>query len=384
MNKPICNVHIHTFNVQYVPERFVGKITPRLQRHSNSFGLKRVLRLLSRTPWLRKYAAFLKVGLKASQHKIFHDLRENEGYPTGTRFVVLPINFKYMGAGNIDGLSYEQQLLDLTKVTASAKGTLLPFVFTDPRMGSAEENRDFVKMYIEEKGFKGIKLYPALGYYPYDPRLELVYKYAEKNNLPIMTHCSSTGVYYKDPDNIPVDFTNPETFNKQQIDPFTKKPRNYLFPFKPLRFRKKKYLEKYADNFLNPVNYTDVLERFKELKICFAHFGLDNDQYKGKIKLPWHDNIKTLMKKYKNVYTDISYSLHYEKVRNKFAGYMTDDEINNKILYGTDYFMTMQEQKSAKTEGELFQKTQTAFGRNFLKIAQANIDNYLTSEFYEY
>ncbi len=395
MSKPICNVHVHTFNAQYVPNNFVGQffnifpklLTRILKGKRSGKALVAILNKLPRNAEMRKYVAFLKVGIKESQYKIFNDLRYQEGYPDGTRFAVLPLNFKYMGAGKVS-VPYEQQLNELIRVAASSNGSLLPYVYIDPRMGTAEQNRDFVKKYIEEKGFVGIKLYPALGYYPYDERLELVYEYAAANDIPIMTHCSSTGVFYNDRKCIPGDFLDSTSFNPQTHDVIWRGERQYQYPFPPInpktkkKYKKKLWMSRFADNFLDPVNYTDALEKWPNLKICFAHFGLDNDQYDKKIELKWHEYIVELMRKYDNVYTDISYSLHYETVREKFHDYMTDPVLSKKILYGTDFFMTLQE---VPTEQDLFLKTQKTFGSiDFQKIAQINMEGYLGSGFYEY
>ena len=38
---------------------------------------------------------------------------------------------------------------------------------------------------------------PALGYYPFDPLLLPLWKYAEQNNLPILTHCVRGPMYYR-------------------------------------------------------------------------------------------------------------------------------------------------------------------------------------------
>lgn len=391
MEKPICNVHTHTFNAQYVPSDFVGQFIPVLSKLLTRTLKKKkparwLIRILERLPngnQLKKFVAFLRIGVKESQYKIFHDLRNNEGYPKDTRFVVLPLNFEYMGAGKVS-VPYIHQLNDLIKVTAGSKGTLLPFVYIDPRMGTAEENLEFVKLYVEKKGFVGIKLYPALGYYPYDPRLELVYEYAENMQLPILTHCSSTGVFYNDKNNIPDEFVNSQSFNQLSDDILSdeNKKREYKFQFPPEGVRNKNHMARFADNFLLPVNYTDILEKYKQLKICFAHFGLDNEQHDKKgFKLSWHQDIKKLIQMYPNVYTDISYSLHYEDVRNDFAAYMKDNKLNQRILYGTDFFMTLQE---VNTEKELYLKTIDSFGADFELIARNNITHYLTSKVYTY
>jgi len=53
-------------------------------------------------------------------------------------------------------------LEDLFELKLKYPSQCFPFVAIDPRSGTAIENRDFVKRYMD-RGFSGIKLYPALG-----------------------------------------------------------------------------------------------------------------------------------------------------------------------------------------------------------------------------
>ena len=50
--------------------------------------------------------------------------------------------------------------------------------------------------------FRGVKIYPNLGYYPYDKneatlkeRLKEVYQICVQQNVPVMTHCNTGGMY---------------------------------------------------------------------------------------------------------------------------------------------------------------------------------------------
>jgi hypothetical protein len=38
---------------------------------------------------------------------------------------------------------------------------------------------DLVKKHIEERGFQGIKVYPPVGFYPFDKNLHPILEYAE-------------------------------------------------------------------------------------------------------------------------------------------------------------------------------------------------------------
>lgn len=143
-------------------------------------------------------------------------------YPKGTGFVVLPMDMDYMDAHSSKS-RYRDQMKSLAAVKAmpSNKDILYPFIFADPRrMVNAKDELDhragdkdyftwtsqngkvtlgdcFMKDYIEGYGFSGIKIYPALGYYPFDEKLLPLWKYAADNNIPIMTHCIRGTIFYR-------------------------------------------------------------------------------------------------------------------------------------------------------------------------------------------
>lgn len=131
-------------------------------------------------------------------------------YPKGTGFVVLPMDLEYMDAG-LPKESYADQMSKLARIKSGKSIPIYPFVFVDPRRIAADPNffnykvinkkvvlEDcFIKEYIEKKKFSGFKIYPALGYYPFDPLLLPLWKYAQQQNLPIMTHCVRGPMYYR-------------------------------------------------------------------------------------------------------------------------------------------------------------------------------------------
>jgi uncharacterized protein len=364
------NCHSHTFNARYVPKKFlaiemderaaviVGRLmkTPVLN--------KATVAIISRLgPNYRKYAGFLSVGIKKTQDMVFEEMQK--AYPKGTRIVALPLNFQFMGAGELD-VNYEQQLDDLLQVRAKNPNECLPFVFIDPRMGTAQQNRAFVEKYLN-RGFVGIKLYPSLGYYPYDPRLEEVYRFAEEKEVPIMVHCSKGGIFYNG-EELEYEHLHPQTFNSKfppRISGDNKTPR-----------------DKFKDNFLQPYNYEAVLDKFPRLKICFAHYGGDSElELQIKNKPNWYAELKDLMKRYENVYVDISYTLHEAKYREKFLNDLSDPVLRNRIMYGTDFFMTLREDNV--TERDLYTDTLKHFGNdNFQQIAVTNVEKYLKSPYY--
>jgi len=80
---------------------------------------------------------------------------------------------------------------------------LLPFLFLDPRRIAATRNNtskhknyeNYAKHLLRSQQFDGIKLYPALGYYPFDKNLIEMYLFAQENEIPIITHCIEGTVF---------------------------------------------------------------------------------------------------------------------------------------------------------------------------------------------
>lgn len=397
----IYNCHIHVFNARYVPEYFLYGMAegmPKKTAKTVGIALKTpvlkylVIEALQRfgTPSQKRFIEFLRIGVQRTQDTLFENVMAN--YPAGTRAVVLPLNFRYMGAGE-EGIRYEQQLDGLIEVKKKNPDTCLPFVCIDPRMGTPAQNRDFVKKYIE-KGFKGIKLYPSLGYYPYDPGLELVYQYAVQNNLPVMTHCSRGGIYYNDAHSV------------QQLHSISMNPQVHTILHEPGTAPKKREYnyttcatKDFKNNFLDPENYVDVLLKFPSLKICLAHFGGDLGELEVRVNNPnawtWYDKVKALINdpRFPNVFADISYSLYSKKNMALFKQDLYLDplaapdaqarqqHLRSRILFGTDFFMTLQEDKV--TEFGLHSETMQFLGvPDFMQIANTNPSEYLRSAVY--
>lgn len=192
------------------------------------FLLKQSVSLLKKIPGkqtrelLERYMTIGRFAFHKRQSSTLSDLEDQ--YPEGTGFVILPMDMAYMDAG-LPPVSYADQMAELARLKAR-KDHIYPFVFVDPRRIAADKtffdyqvtpdgkivlNKCFIKDYIEghmvkdEKGekelgmarFSGFKIYPALGYYPFDPLLLPLWKYAEQENLPILTHCVEGPMYFR-------------------------------------------------------------------------------------------------------------------------------------------------------------------------------------------
>lgn len=318
VNTTITNCHIHLFTIQHVPNGFLP------------LGLMHLLKLgYVRTPliWamrqtdfvyrdnrLVRAARFAKIGGEKSQTAVFEHIKEY--YPSSTRFVVLPMDMAYMGRGKpqIDLMTQHD---DLAKLAKETDGRVIPFCACDPRrVGMMDE----VKRCVEDLGFRGIKLYPPLGFRPDNEILfEKLYEYCVQKDLPVMAHCSRGGVR--------------EAFMSDQMQA----------------------------RLTSPDAWRDVLKEYPDLRVCLAHFGGEQDwdaylapsHRRQRIKDDdnWLRKILEMMRsdEYPNLWTDISYTAF--KFRQNVPAlnvFLQSPRVSNRVLFGSDFFLTEIEGKSEK------------------------------------
>jgi uncharacterized protein len=345
------NNHTHIFNAKCVPNAFLSNyqvpaIAASVIRATvhKKFLRKILLWALHRVPGsingfqIKRYAALIDVALNNTQDDVFNILAKN--YPSDASFVALTMNFDFMTGGVPDNNynNYITQLHEVLEVKKMYGKKILPFLFIDPRMG-ADKCMELLKTYLDPempRGVAGIKIYPSLGYYPFHPAMEPVYAYAEEHGIPVLTHSNKDGGAYYAGRFLPAMFTY-LSFNE------TDESKAYLntalssFP----SFRNPR---NYANILMHPVLYTDVLHKFPKLKLCLAHFG-GSDEVLAQNKTPadpynWTTWIKNLIKKFDNVYTDISFTLANKKANQLVLQDLGDPLYQNRILFGTDFFMT--------------------------------------------
>ena len=91
-------------------------------------------------------------------------------------------------------------------------------------------------------------------------------------------------------------------------------------------------------NYGEPNNWISILEKHKDLYLCFAHFGGLGLCQKGD---SWADEIISILKskKYKNVYTDLSCFIQNGRFAKAQNIIRANPDIADKILYGSDFDM---------------------------------------------
>lgn len=368
---------------------------------------------------IKRFKSLGRYSLYYKQYKIYDLLVKT--YEPGTRFVVLAMDMDYMEAGK-PKIPYLEQLEDLRNLKRNHKETLFPFLFLDPRRILETRSRqeyhnygNYSKQLLQSGEFAGIKLYPALGYYPFDKDLISMYQFAQENEIPIMTHCVAGTVYYRG-----------KKKKEWEYHPILKYPKTKDNPaYIPLPQTGN---VNFTTNFTHPLNYHCLLDKtllseylgyemdLSKLKICIAHFGGD-DQWEKYMQDSWnnynkninhqqrdvylkrkttlqHGNQRTiwwnaswlsviydLMITYDNVYADVSYILFNEKMYPMLKYILQDSKVRDKILFGTDYYMVSQK----NAEKELYHNLRGYLGEDLFElISHHNPEKYLSTRWRQY
>lgn len=318
----IYNCHIHTLTIDHVPEGFLPlKLQLLLAKYrfgGNMAELANDLIPFTDDDFLGHYAAFLQIGTLKDQQEIFENILRF--YPDGTKFVIHSLDLEYMGCGTVKK-SFIEQLDELAKLKQRYPEQVLPFIFADPRRINLIK---LVQKYVEEHGFCGIKIYPSLGYYPDDTKLNPIWRYAEKNDIPVTAHCSKGGIYYMDDD--------------------------LKGLLKTCHLESGKNKRELCNNFTHPNNYISLLQKFPKLKICLAHFGGEDDMIEylddpplNKPNDNWYYLVKEMLKKYDNIFTDIAYTLRKQELFSVIKVILqSEPKIREKIMFASDYYMVQQ------------------------------------------
>ncbi|WP_081659269.1 amidohydrolase family protein [Pedobacter glucosidilyticus] len=420
------NVHTHIFTMNNAPEHFlnlylpdflanaIGKIT---NTQPGAWLVKKILSFTGEAG--KRYAGFLEIGKSRNQLEVFENLLRQ--YPNqDMKFVALTMYMEKCGAGeSISG--FEGQLEEILEVKRRYPDRLLIFMGVDPRWkNSGKELRDTVAAYFNKKikinnqrevyPFAGLKMYPSTGFYPFDKNLKETFEWAAENGVPVLSHCYYKGGIYN----------NDESYLKYSINP--RDPYNGQLYDKPVYIQEKSWKwiigQKAAQNnrktcsyFLEPEAYRSLMSYFdqqdKPLKLCLAHFGGAEEMlrsyklmkvdkgshYDSKLepygieRKNWFEQIREMMKTFKGLYTDISYTVCNQDVHPVIFGELKDAQVGSKILYGTDYYMTEQE----KTEKQIFEEFNKAAVKEaglkpginaWEQLSTVNTAHFLSSKYY--
>jgi uncharacterized protein len=446
MNKPLTNIHMHIFTSECAPPNFLRVQTsfllkvlapllkPLVERDS-------VRRFLSRANWLLnlfgranrhkigRYIGFMDVASQYTEADIFRiALKAAKTHDPQPRLVALTLDMDHMDNCSEPVVNYQTQLARALHLKKLYPDTLFPFISADPRSRGGGELVRYVRPYFEtgvkshlKEGIlpycSGIKLYPAQGFFPFDPRLEELYRYAEAGGIPLIFHCTRVGSQYLG-NNIEAlippepEMIMPVAGNPGQAEALAAKEEIHA---RIARYRAKGWIrnntmgvnDNACDLFSHPQNYVPVLLKFPNLKICLAHMGgstevsyMDPDlaDEKGRkasghrryrrLQETWKTDghnwarlIRDLMVTHPNLYTDLSYTvadLDSGLVRTNIMRWLATTDLNHRelserILFGTDFFLA----EAEKGEPTLYQLILNTLPHHLHQLTRENPERFL-------
>lgn len=199
-----------------------------------------------------------------------------------------------------------------------------------------------------------------------------MYEYAQEKQIPVLTHCTKGGIFYQGK-NLTPEQVRPVNLNTKPIH-----DHDYSADLQNKQSRKNRH---FKNHFNHPRNYDEVLAVYPELKICIAHYGGSSEMLKyldapegQKPANNWYKFIRDLIARPNNVYTDISYTLAEDRIFETLRNDIRDPAIGKKLLFGTDYFMTIQEKDEESLVNDF---VSTLTREEFEMIAGENVERYL-------
>ncbi len=191
---------------------------------------------------------------------------------------------------------------------------------------SRQDAAEIIEHAIDNLGFRGLKLYPRMGFPPDAPVLmDRIYPLASERNLPVISHCSRGGVIGK-----------------------------HISAAK-------------GNRFTEPDAFLPVLSAFPGLRVCLAHFGGTNDwraymdegfdpEDPGAKANNWQVRIRQLIGsgEHEGLWTDVSYTLfQFDDFAPFLRVFLSGDDLpaqrlRRRVLFGSDFYMTRQERLSER------------------------------------
>lgn len=344
----ITNCHVHAFTVRHIPSQFPHPAAIPLMRMPGALRVVSFfMRAFGQHPWAEWIDRMHRFHLEATtvrQSEVIDRLIPQ--YPDNTRFVVLPMQMRPTAGGHIVA-ELPAQHDELAEMAADPRyeGRIIPFttLFPDDEGAVAE-----VRRCIETLGFRGLKLYPRLGFAPDHPVLmDEIYPMLEERGLPVISHCSRGGVRGRD------------------------------------------VVASRADRYSDPAAFKPVLKKFPKLQVCLAHFGGQSD-WRAYVQngidprdpaaraANWQVAIRDMITsgEYPNLWTDISYTLfQFEDFMPFLKLFLEDERVAARVLFGSDYYMTRQQELS---ERAVCFRLRVALGEEvFRRIAETNPEIWL-------
>ena len=229
-----------------------------------------------------------------------------------------------------DRRNFLAQLKGTGQAAVLRPGRILPFIAVNP---ARTDHYEVMVRAIEELGFVGVKLYPALGYDVKSDAMRRVIAYCARpdRDIPITMHCTSGG------------------FSKSAT----------------------------ASGYCHPKHWKTLFEDHPTVRVCFAHCGgWGGLSHQDAAQAEWADHILGYMEEHPNVYADLSYHVEMMSGGAKEAAYLArlkellaDDTCRDRILFGTDSWLVRMN-LTEEAYWRYFESTLTP--PEFAQIAEAN------------
>jgi predicted TIM-barrel fold metal-dependent hydrolase len=274
--------------------------------------------------------ATLIIAFKPSIATVADKLMELSGPDT----TVVALTLDITTGGGADEALFKRQIEDTANAALGYPGRILPFVSVNEQRDSHFAHMDFA---LTQRGFVGVKLYPSLGTDVRSDKMARVFDYCAGNDIPIVLHCNNGGFYA----------------SRAEIE------------------------------LSNPAHWKRVLEARPNLRVCFGHFGGDENLIVKKIPSgSWTDTILKLMADYDHVYADIAYHerpMAGGTAQSNYFGHLANllasgEKTAGRILFGSDFFLVRQRVR----EDNLWEYFQNNFSAaHFKRITETNPAEFL-------
>lgn len=273
----------------------------------------------------------LKVLRKASMQEILdlyletfaiNQLPEFSNHPFATGILLMDLETGWEMKSKKKYYEQVEEVREISKIRP-----IIPFFAVDPRRADeTDPNKNlydlFIKAFVNETPYFGVKCYPSLGYLPSDTRLDPIFQICAEKNIPVLTHCGGETV---------------STFKKKIPVRNSTGEIQFTIPGKNRTER--------ANWLNNPAHWDMVLEKHNNLKLNLAHFGGDtNWELLGNSGSS--ERVEKIIDMMRNpnwkVYADFSFNVVEEELYNAFQNQLDNNaDVKSRTLYGTDYWVVL-------------------------------------------
>ena len=281
------NCHCHIFSLEYVPKEFRKRFLLDTRNPLHRFIHRMFKIIVPDGSKLETFFDFADLTISEIADRLVQEMDE-AGIEICTP-LMMDMEFCEPFGGGVK--SFVDQVRETVQAVEAVnrrygRSRMLPFIAADPRR---KDVSDMVIGALQGGAFKGVKIYPVMGFTPDDRRLYPIYEYCMRNEIPVTTHCENGGIpgfedYY---------------------------------------------------HLAHPGYWNSVLSDFPELKLNLAH----NDRTGSS----WQSVIRDLIMRCPNVYTDISYDreMFYKPGRyfKSIKTMLNTPKLQDRILYGSDWYM---------------------------------------------